>query len=179
MFTRFLFKPSLTFTILALLLLPQIATTGTAFAASISDVPPSTLYCLDVSGSNTLYGSIVPKASPPGQQVQFTGLPRVANKCQTTVSNIKVTFTFNAVCPVQTVSNVKSSSFTPTKPSLEPGEDVGDMAQYNVYCIIYSGVVPTASDPPTSLSVDVSATGTDANGQEVLSSAVKTVTVPF
>ena len=101
MFTRFLFKPSLTFTICALVLLPQIAAAGTAFAVgptSVDAVPPSTLYCLDVSGSNTLYGSIVPKASPPGEQVQFTILPRVVNNCTTTVSNIKVTFTFNAVC---------------------------------------------------------------------------------
>src|SRR5689334_18455587 len=135
MFTRFLFKPSLASTICVLLLLPQIATTGTVFAAkpaSSDDVPPSNFYCLDVAGSTTLYGKIVPKASPPGEQVQFTGLPRVANNCTTTVSNITVTFTFNAVCPAPTVSNQKSNTFTPTKPSLEPGKDVGDMTQYNL-----------------------------------------------
>ena len=95
MFTRFLFKPSLTFTICALLLLPQIATTGTAFAAnpaSSDAVPPSNLYCLDVTGSTTLYGSVVSEPSPPGTGVQFTILPRVANNCGTTVSSIIVTF---------------------------------------------------------------------------------------
>jgi hypothetical protein len=179
MLTRILFRPLLAFTFCTLLLLPQIATMGTAFAAkpaSVDNVPD--LNCLGVSGSNTLPGKIVPRISPSGEQVQFTGLPRVANNCTTTVSNITVTFTFNAVCPAPTIINVKPSTFTPTKPSLKPGEDVGDMVQYNVYCIVYSGIVPIASEPPTSISIDVDAKGTNANGQEIFS-PVKTVTVPF
>ena len=179
MFTRFLFKPSLAFTIFTLVLLPQIATTGTAFAvgpSSVDNVP--NFNCLDVSGSNTLYGKIVPKDIPPGEQVQFTGFPRVVNNCETTVSSITVTFTFKAVCPAPTVSGTKSNTFIPTKPSLKPGEPVGDSTIYDVYCVVYSGIVPIASEPPTSLSVDIDARGTDANGQEVFS-PVKTVTVPI
>jgi hypothetical protein len=179
MFTRFLFKLSLAFTIFALVLLPQIAITGTAFAVgptSVDNVP--NFNCLDVSGSNTLYGSVIPKDIPPGEQVQFTAFPRVVNNCETIVSSITVTFTFNADCPASSSNKLKSSTFRPTKPSLKPKESVGDSNKYNVYCVVYSGIVPIASEPPTSLSVDINAKGTDANGQEVFS-PVKNVTVPI
>jgi hypothetical protein len=181
MFTRFLFKPSLAFTICALVLLPQIATTGTAFAAgpsSIDNVP--NFNCLDVSGSNTLPGNVapVPSPNPPGTGIKFTALVRVLNKCETTVSGITVTFKFNANCPASTLNKEKYNTFTPTKPSLEPRDDVGDYDVFIVYCTVYSGIVPIGSVPPTSLSVDFDATGTNANGQKVFS-PVKTVTVPF
>ena len=181
MFTRFLFKPSLAFTIFALVLLPQIATTGTAFAVgptSVDNVP--NFYCLDVSGSNTLLGNIapVPSPDPPGTGVEFTALVRVANNCETTVSNITITFTFNANCPASTINKEKYNTFTPSKPSLQPGNNVGDYDTFIVYCTVYSGIVPIASEPPTSLSVDFDATGINANGQKVFSN-VKTVTVPF
>ncbi len=180
MFTRFLFKPSLAFTIFTLVLLSQIATTETAFAVgptSVDNVP--NFDCLDVSGSNTLYGSVVPDTSPPGTGIKFKVFPRVANNCETIVSNIIVTYTIKAVCPPPSISNARPSTFKPKKPSLGPGEPpVGDFVEYIAYCITYSGIVPISSEPPTSISVDFDATGTNANGQKVFS-PVKTVTVPF
>ncbi len=177
MFTRFLFKPSLTFTILALLLLPQIAITGTAFAASISDVPPSNFYCLDVNGSTTLTGSVVSVPSPPGTGVKFQILPRVTNNCteNNPVSNVTVTFTLKAVCPPPSLNKTKSTSFVVPNP-LAQGQPAGASYMVTTYCIVYSGVMPIASEVPTSLSVDIDATGTNASGQKVYS-PVKTETV--
>jgi hypothetical protein len=178
MLTKILFRPLLAFTFCILLLLPQIATMGTAFAAkpaSVDNVPD--LNCLDVAGSTTLSGKVVPRISPPGEEVQFSVLPRVANHCETTVSSIVVTYTISAVCPPPSASDAKPSTFKPDKP-LASSQSVGDRVTYGVTCITYSGIVPIASEPPTSISIDVEAKGTNANGQEIFS-PVKTVTVPF
>jgi hypothetical protein len=174
MFTRSVFKTSLAFTIFALVLLPQIAATGTVLAAKPTTKPATSpslavanLYCLDVTGSTTLLGNVVPVPTPPGQAVQFTVLPRVANNCTTTVSGITVTYMIKPVCPSPSISNAKPSTFKPDKP-LASGQSVGDFD---------GGIVPITSEAPTSISVDISATGTDATGQEVFSP--DTVTVPF
>jgi hypothetical protein len=72
MFTRNLLKHFLTFSLFALLLLPQISGPGTALAAGpASEKDPSNPVCLDVSNSAALGGKIVPVVSP-NPPVQFT-----------------------------------------------------------------------------------------------------------
>jgi hypothetical protein len=182
MFTRFLFKPSLAFTTFALVLLSQIAATGTAFAVgptSVDNVP--NFNCLDVSNSTALGAKVVPvvSPSPPGQGIQFRLFYRALNNCTSgnPVSDVTVTATPNIVCPPPTLGNAKSNSYEAKNP-IAQGQPAAASFLATAYCIEYQGIIPVSSEVPTSITINFTATGINANGQKVFSSA-KTVTVQW
>jgi hypothetical protein len=102
MFTKNLFKPFFTFSLLALLLMPQVGGSGTAFAAGpSSEKDPPNPKCLDMTQTFTDAESVISVATPPGKGIQFNINYRVTNDCTANnpVSQVTITATLNATCP--------------------------------------------------------------------------------
>lgn len=170
MSTRFLFKPFLTFTLIALLLLPQIEETGTALAAKPTPVSlaiPGPRICLSVNNTTGGYGRIVPVANPPGEEVEFTINFDVENNCTLTVGNIIVGGPFQGTCAEGTINLVKDAFLV--RGNLASGQHVGEPRKYTAYC--YNSA-DDSSEVPTGISMSISAAGIDTNGASVVSPAI-------
>jgi hypothetical protein len=174
MSTRFLFKPFITFTILALLFLPKIGETGTAFAAkpASSDAVPGPKICLSVSNTTISNGHIVPLDEPPGEGVGFTIKYDVENNCSSTVGNIIIGGPVEGACSEGSVNLLRVAY--PVRGNLASGQHVGEPVKQDAYCIVENANGSTSSEVPTSISLSLSAIGTDANG-----AAVSAPTIPL
>lgn len=171
MFTRKLLRHFFTFSLFALMLLPQ----SSAFAAGISAVPsPPSLTdtdCLNVSNSTTFNASVVPATSPPGQEVSYEAVLSVTNLCtaDNPVSNIKVLGTVTTTCAGQSTVDKPAPLEYPFKGTLDNGKSATENATAFNRCIISVDNVPTTSVVPATIAIELIATGKSASGQLVTS----------
>lgn len=179
--SKVLYRTSLTCTLFALLLVQQIGLTGTALAAKppVKFPTPVSLAvpnpdCLDVNLTTT-FGETGYTTNPPGKYVKFTVVFYVTNNCATTVSGVKFKASANVVCP-SGASNPGEGAEPVTVPlpknSVDPRKQDHTEKSATALCVILSNNVPIAYTVPDSISVDVSATGTDASGATVFAPAV-------
>ena len=176
MFTRKLLRHFFTFSIFALMLLPQ----SSAFAAGISAVPsppgiPNT-NCLNVSGSTVSSGSIAPTPPPgtPGQSVKYIVSYYVENNCPDTVGSIIIGGPISVTCPGNSVNVPQNAAFI-VSGNLANGQHVDAAKNTWSYCVVYTNNVPTLSVLPTSIGMTIEAKGTDVNGISVSSPKIPMV----
>jgi hypothetical protein len=177
MFTRSLFKPFLMFTLLALLLLPQIGETEIAFAANpaSSDAVPGPKVCLSISNTTISNGHIVPLDSPPGEGVGFTINYDVENNCESTVGNIIISGPVEGACPEGSVNLLRVAY--PVRGNLASGQHVGEPDKGNTaYCAV-EAKGSTSSEVPTGISMSLSAAGIDTNRASVVSPVIPLVVI--
>lgn len=184
MFTRSLFKHFLSFSLFALLLLPQISEPSSALAKRPTATPtpkpvmhvkksvakpviktvPNT--CLSVALSTAFSDGPIAVANPPGEAITFAVALNLANNCGTTVtSGATIEATVNTTCVDPT-----------STPNIEPPvshsfpDPIVNQTSANVrgtgqaYCIAYTNGMPTATVLPANVTVTVTASGTDING---------------
>ena len=170
MFTRWLSKLFLACTIVTLVLFILISETFTAFAdshVSIHDAVATD--CLDVSAS-TGFGELAPSTSPPGQQVQFSLVLSVTNRCSSAVTTTSFSTVAHVVCPEGTVLPTSQTTVPiPFSATIAPGKETGPSRPLtgSTSCVYLVDNKPVASTAPVSISIDLQAFGTQDNGQPV------------
>lgn len=106
-------------------------------------------------------------SSPPGEQVAFTVNYDVMNNCASTVGSIVIGGVVEGVCPGTDVDNFSKVSLL-VPGNLASGQHAGGPDTTNAAsCFVYTNNVPTSAVAPISISITMSATGTDANGTPV------------
>jgi hypothetical protein len=176
MFTRNLLKPLLMFTLLTLLLMPQVAASGTALAAKPTTrfaiaVPtglPLSPDCLSLTSSSVAGAQTVTVANPPGGGVKYSAYLLVQNNCTTgnPVSLVTINTTTIATCPAESNNEPRTDSYK--IPDLAQGSRLGKLVINIGSCVVSVNNVPTASIIPTSIKINIDAFGISASGQQVV-----------
>lgn len=159
-------NPFLTFLLFAVLLLPQISEFGSAFAAKTSQKAVSDT-CLSVALSTVFSDGAITVASPPGEAVSFAVVLDLANNCGTTLrSGATITATVNTTCSDGTSTPQPAPPVSHSFPGPIVTSDKVD-GNGQAYCIETSNGTPTISVLPASITIVVTANGTDINGTQL------------
>jgi hypothetical protein len=190
MLTRSLFKHFLSFSLFALLLLPQISGSGSALAKKRPTATPTPRpvthtrkfvvkltpsrkdaanpICLNVSNS-TAFGGVHPAINPPGQQVEAGVALSVTNLCTANnpVSNITISGTLNTTCATGALPDKPVPIIFPARGALDNGGTDGGSGLATSRCIISANDVPISSVLPVSVTINITANGVSTSGQLV------------
>ena len=124
-----------------------------------------------MSNTTISNGHIVPLDEPPGEGVGFTIKYDVENNCSSTVGNIIIGGPVEGACSEGIVNLLKVAFIV--SGDLASGQHVGEPGKGNTaYCIVENVNGSTSSEVPTSISLSLSAIGTDANGAAVSAPAI-------
>lgn len=168
MITRNLLKPFLTFSLFALLLLPQISGPGSAFAAGPPIKDEVNPICLDV-GNSTAFGGVGTAINPPGQQVEAHVVLHVINLCTANnpVSNVTISGTLNTTCAAGAIPDKPVPIILQVPGPLDQKEQWFNSGVATSRCVISANDVPISSVLPVSVNINLTANGTDTLGRLV------------